>query len=241
MFWCFFWRAIPDDYGRRLSEAKQAEKGDLGSSPNMIWLKLSEIMTSQNGNFRLIFAKSAMLVTVLWQQESRIHFRFFSGRTPTKSRDVSRRFVWKRLLPVWWVIENRPDAFFAMFVGANGWRRNLVTQVNFIFTASYGSIQGTFRENSTPHLHSVWELSRSKVVNVHVFGLFVAISSYINWPMVTSWTTSMVTRIRRLPSDTRMHGREMHTKYGRIASLASVLSYGSDLMDIGWRHKRQPC
>jgi len=73
MFWCFLelWHAIPDYYGPKISKAKPAEKGECilllatKYKPDLV-KKLTEIMTSQNGDFRSMFAKSAILVTSLW-------------------------------------------------------------------------------------------------------------------------------------------------------------------------------
>jgi len=74
--------------GPQLSEAKPAENGQytpyLPPYLSRMWLKLTQILTSQNGDFWFLW--SAKLVTSLWM----------AGE--------------KRLLPVWWVPENRSDA-----------------------------------------------------------------------------------------------------------------------------------
>jgi len=73
--------------------------------------KLTEIMTSQNGDFRF-FAKKPSLWRHPGQRESRIHFRFsVSGRAWPILLELLARFGWKLPLPVWWATENCEKTF----------------------------------------------------------------------------------------------------------------------------------
>jgi len=117
IFFIYFsklWRAIPDVLGRWLSET--------GGGKGLYPLTDCQIWTGYGWNWPKKWRQKMVIfdfwrkVPSLWRhpgrRESRIHFRFsVSDRARLMLLELSVRFGWKLLLPVWWATENCENKF----------------------------------------------------------------------------------------------------------------------------------